>query len=144
MLFSKKQEKKLGKTFAAGEFIVKQGEYADDLFFILEGEVEVLVQDQSVGVLSNSDMVSLAVLGKDEVFGEMGCVDQLPRSSSIRALRPTRVLTMDRARFLKSVQKDPSLALRILLSMSKRLRALNVEVVQLNAKMKKMKRAKKK
>lgn len=105
----------LGKVFEDGEFIIRQGELGDCMYVIQEGEVEVLFE-------KNGEVVSLAVMGEGDFFGEMALFDLKNRAASVRALGQVRVLTVDKKTLLRNIQQDPSLALRLLEKLSVRLR----------------------
>lgn len=116
----------LGKVYHDREIIVRQGEAGDGLFVIQEGRLEILSED--VGRETR-----LRVAGKGELIGEMAVFDRQVRSATVRALGEARVLTVDRKNFLRRINEDPSLAFRIVETMSRRIRELSVEVVRLTA-----------
>ena len=64
----------------------------------------------------------VAELGETDFFGEMGLFEKDVRSCTVRAKGEARILTMDKKSLYKSIQKDPSLAFRLLEKMSNRLR----------------------
>jgi len=112
----------LGKEYKSGEIIIKQGESGNCMFVIQSGEVEVLRD-------SNGSQVRLAVRKSGDFFGEMALFSREVRSATIRALGNARILTVDRKNLLNSIQKDPSLAFRIIETLSKRIRDLSEEIV---------------
>jgi CRP/FNR family cyclic AMP-dependent transcriptional regulator len=114
----------LGKVFANGEYIIRQGEVADCMYVIQEGEVEVIAAQ-------NGREVRLAVRGPGEFIGEMAIFERQTRSADVRALGIARVLTVDKKNFLRRVHEDPSLAFRLVESMSSRIRELSKEVARL-------------
>ncbi len=114
----------LGKVYKDGEIIVRQGDPGDCLYVIQKGEVEVF----RVG---DGDETPLAVLGKDEFFGEVPLFERQDRSASVRAKGEVRVLTVDRKTLLRRIQEDPTLAYRILETMSRRIRMLDSELSRL-------------
>jgi len=109
---------KLGHLYKDGEVIIKQGTPGDCLFVVQEGKVEVLDE-------SEDKEVKLAVLGESEFFGEMGLFENDVRSCTVKALGDVKVLTIDKKNFYKTIQKDPSIAYRLLEKMSNRLRRTN-------------------
>lgn len=111
----------LGKVYTDGQIIVQQGSVGDCLYVIQEGEVEILVEKKG-------KQVSLATLGEKDIFGEMAIVEREVRSATVRALGDVRVLTVDKKSFLRRIHEDPSLALRIVETMSKRIRQLDGEL----------------
>ena len=114
----------LGKIYQNGETIVREGEIGDCMYVVQDGYVEV-VSD------AGNHEVHLAILGKDEFFGEMAIFEHEIRSATVRALGPARILTVDHKNFLRHMHEDPSLAYRLMEVMSKRVRRLSGEVTQL-------------
>lgn len=117
----------LGKTFEKGERIINEGDPGDCMYVIQEGEVEIFVE-------RNGEDVRLAIRGEGEFFGEMAVFEREVRSASVRAMGRVRVLTLDKKNFLKRIQEDPSLAFRIVQTMSSRIRELSAEVARLKGK----------
>ena len=114
----------LGKVYQDGEVIVRQGEVGDCMYVIQEGQVEVVLE-------KDGEEVRLAVRGEGEFFGEMAIFEREVRMATVRALGQARVLTIDKKNFLRRIHKDPSLAYRIVQTMSRRIRELSAEVAQL-------------
>jgi CRP-like cAMP-binding protein len=110
-----------GKVYAHGEVIIRQGTEGDCLYVIQEGRVEVI--DESGG-----RETKVAELGEKDFFGEMGLFEKDVRSATVRAIGETKLLTIDRQNFIATIQKDPSLAFRLLESMSRRLRNTTKEL----------------
>jgi len=107
----------LGKEYKEGEVIVRQGEMGNCMFVIQEGEVEAVAE-------ADGKELRLRTMGRDEFFGEMALFEKETRTATIRAIRPTRVLTIDKKNFLGGIHEDPSLAFRIVQTMSHRIRDL--------------------
>jgi CRP-like cAMP-binding protein len=114
----------LGKTFSDGEVITRQGDVGDCMYVIQQGEVQVLIEKDGVET-------PLRVANEGEFMGEMAIFDREERSATLRALGEARLLTIDKKNFLKRVHKDPSLAFRLVQTMSKRVRDLSDEVARL-------------
>jgi CRP/FNR family cyclic AMP-dependent transcriptional regulator len=114
----------LGKVYEGGEIIVRQGEKGDCMYVIQEGQVEVVQ-------VKGDDIVRLAALDQGDFFGEMAIFEQETRSATVRALGEVRLLTVDRKTFLRRIQEDPSLAFRVVQTMSGRINQLNQELVSL-------------
>ncbi|MEJ2593766.1 MAG: cyclic nucleotide-binding domain-containing protein [bacterium] len=112
------KNKKLGRQYKDGEVIIKQGDTGDCLYVIQEGKVEVIIE-------SGNKEIKLAELGETEFFGEMGLFEKDVRSSTVRAMGDAKVMTIDKKNFYKTIQKDPTLAYRLLEKMSNRLRETN-------------------
>lgn len=108
----------LGKMYRDGEVIVREGETGECMYVIQEGQVEVLLEKEG-------KQARLAVMGEGEFFGEMALIEREVRSATVRALGGVRVLSVDKATFLRRIHEDPSLAYRILQKMSHRIRELD-------------------
>ena len=111
----------LGKLYQAGETIVRQGEPGQCMYVIQSGQV-VVAQEKA------QSEVPLAVLNKGDFFGEMALFEREARSATVRALNDSRVLTVDKRTFLRRIQEDPSLAFRMVETMSRRIRDLDKEI----------------
>lgn len=114
----------LGRTYARGDVLCRQGEPGDCLFVIQEGEFEVLREEGGRETL-------IRVARKDELLGEMAIFERAPRSATVRARGPGRALTLDKRNFLRRINEDPSLAFRIIQTMSQRVRELTIRAVEL-------------
>ena len=114
----RKKDTTLGRQYNDGEVIIKQGDSGDCLYVIQKGRVEVIDE-------SGEKEIKLAELEEREFFGEMGLFEKDVRSATIRAIGETKVLTIDKKNFYQTIQNDPSIAYRLLESMSKRLRETN-------------------
>jgi CRP-like cAMP-binding protein len=114
----------LGKEYADGDVVCRQGEPGNCMYVIQQGEVEVVLDREGVET-------SLGRLRAGDIVGEMAIFDRQPRSATVRAAGRARLLTLDKRAFLRQVSEDPSLAFRILKQLSLRIRALNVEVARL-------------
>ena len=116
----------LGKVYQDGENVFSQGEEGNCMYVIQEGKVEVLVEQ-------GDKEVQVAVRSVGDFVGEMAIFERDVRSATIRAMGETRLLTIDKKNFLRRIAQDPSLAFRIVETMSHRIRELNEKYVQLKA-----------
>ena len=107
----------LGKEYKAGEVIFRQGDTGNCMFVIQDGEVEAIAE-------SDGREFRLRTMGPNEVFGEMALFEKETRTATIRTTKPTRVLSIDKKNFLGGIHEDPSLAFRIVQTMSHRIRDL--------------------
>ena len=117
----------LGQVFENGEVIIRQGTEGDCLYIIQQGKVEVISENAG-------NEVKLTELGPGEFFGEMGLFEKDVRSCTIRAVGQSRVMTIDKQNFYQTIQKDPSLAFRLLEMMSRRIRQTNQRISEMQEK----------
>jgi CRP-like cAMP-binding protein len=78
------------EPFDANLTIFKRGDYGEKCYIIVDGEVEVLVPD----ALGNQMAVSK--LGKGDFFGEIALIKNVPRTATIRTLKPCKFITLTR------------------------------------------------
>ena len=107
----------LGKEYKAGEVVFQQGDQGNCMFVIQDGEVEAVVE-------TNGKELRLRTMGPNEFFGEMALFEKEVRTATIRTLKPSRILSIDKKNFLGGIHEDPSLAYRIVQTMSHRIRDL--------------------
>ena len=117
----------LGKAYANGEHVVRQGDVGNCMYVVQAGQLEVLKEDHDgYGRVGGLDMGG--------VFGGMAGFGREVRSASVRALGEARVLTVDKKTFLRRIQEDPPLAFNLVKMMSHRIRVLTEEVASMKTK----------
>lgn len=72
----------------AGTMVFREGESAREMYVLINGEMEVLKRSHE-GVDAR-----VALLGPGDWFGEMSILDVQPRSATVRALAPSRLLRL--------------------------------------------------
>ena len=76
-------------TVDEGEVIVREGGPADKFFIVVDGEVEVVREEEGEGERVSS-------LGPGHFYGELAILRDTPRSATVRAVKPTTLLSMER------------------------------------------------
>jgi CRP/FNR family transcriptional regulator, cyclic AMP receptor protein len=99
--------------FPAGIDIVSEGHQAVDFFLILDGEARVEVRGRRQG----------KKLRPGDYFGEVSVLDGGTRSATVTTETPVWALRLDRSRFLQVLDRHGSIGRKLLVEMSKRLRA---------------------
>ena len=108
----------LGRDYADGEVIVRQGDMGDCMYVVQAGAVEVVQND------GNGER-RLALLRPGDFFGEMAIFARAERSATVRALGGAKVLRLDKRTLLRRIAEDPLLAMNLLEKLSARLREAN-------------------
>jgi len=101
-----------------GGVVFTQGDEGSALYLIEEGSVEI-----SYG--EGRGRVVLSTLFPGQYFGELSLFDGAPRSATATAVKPSRLMRLDRDDLVDFVNKNPAAALRIIAEMSERLRQTN-------------------
>ena len=103
--------------FQPGQIIVTQGTPGQAFYLILAGRVEILRDDKSLGAF-----------GPGDFFGEMSLLDQAPRSATIKALEQTQCLMLSSWDFKALLERHPSIAIKLLEVLSRRLRVADERI----------------
>jgi CRP-like cAMP-binding protein len=94
--------------FEAGDTIVRKGEIADRIYFLVEGEVSVVTE------LPNGDLKRLSTLSRGMSFGELAAVTRAVRSADVRADEATLCHALPIASFDQLAESHPAIKLRLL------------------------------
>ena len=104
------------KKFPKGSIIMKKGESGTNLFIIVSGKAEVLVDDTVISVME-----------KGEVFGEISLLIGTPVGANIRVLEVVTVLFIYGRDFKKVLNMFPTLQMFFARLLAERLAKTNVE-----------------
>jgi CRP-like cAMP-binding protein len=102
----------------AGTVIIREGDLDRRMFTIVSGRASVVIG------LGTPRERTLVEMGPCSYFGEMALIDDLVRSASVLALEETRLLSLQADTLLDAIGSYPSLAMELLQTMSRRVRAL--------------------
>jgi len=98
-------------TFGAGDRIVEEGQLGETLFVVMEGRGKVTRRGRKVGDVVPGDF-----------FGELSTIDGGPRSATITAETPMRVLRLYRNTLRALIEDEPAVAIKMLDGMARRIR----------------------
>jgi CRP/FNR family cyclic AMP-dependent transcriptional regulator len=114
------------RTYAKDDVIVRQREAGDSVFVIGAGVAEAVLE------LSEGPSISLSVMWKGELFGEVAFLEHKVRSATVRAKEPCTVLEIRGPEFLRLMVDHPDIQFRLLEKMSERLRNTGEQILGLN------------
>jgi CRP/FNR family transcriptional regulator, cyclic AMP receptor protein len=123
-LFSSLQEEQLRmlttmvsrRSASRGTTIMAGGDATDSLYIVLSGRLKVMMSD------SDGKEVILTILGPGEFFGEMGLIDDEPRSASVVTIEPCELLYIAKRDFKKCIADHHDMAMEVMRSLVRRLR----------------------
>ncbi len=92
------------QTFQPGDVIIKQGDHSDSFFCVASGELAV--------VLDNADgtETTLGLLEPGQFFGEIGLMQKVSRTGTVRALTHTKIYRAEKTDFFELLENSPVLA----------------------------------
>ncbi len=103
------------KKFEKNDTIIKKGEPGTNLYITIFGKVEVV----------GDDNISIAFLGKGEVFGEMSLLSGDPVGATIKVVEPTTILYIKGKDFRNVLKQFPSLQMYFARLLARRLANTN-------------------
>jgi EmrB/QacA subfamily drug resistance transporter len=103
-------------ALAPGEWLFRQGEPADAVYVVRVGHLEVLQADEDGPVPINS-------LTRGAVLGELALLSDSTRSASVRALRDSELLRIEKPAFEQLLRSEPELLFSLTRVLSSQLQA---------------------
>lgn len=99
-----------------GDLLFREGDPSDSVYLLLSGTLEFTQRD------SDGEMVPWLSSGHGDFVGEMGLLENRPRSATGRALDTVRVLRFTHDTFMDLVTHSPALVWSLMRTFSARLR----------------------
>jgi CRP/FNR family cyclic AMP-dependent transcriptional regulator len=96
--------------------VMASGDPTDSLYIVLSGRLKVLMSD------AEGKEVILSILGPGEFFGEMGLIDDSPRSASVLAIEPCELLSISKRDFKKCMAENFEMSMAVMRGLVRRLR----------------------
>lgn len=105
------------RHYEPGDVIFHENTNSDELYLILQGEVEIQVDPQILGISADASPgpATIARLRRDQSFGEIALVDEGIRSASARCAAPgTRLLVIRRDDLISLCEEDCEMGYRLM------------------------------
>jgi CRP/FNR family transcriptional regulator, cyclic AMP receptor protein len=96
--------------------IMAAGDPTDSLYIVLSGRLKVMMSD------ADGKEVILSILGPGEFFGEMGLIDDEPRSATVITIEPCELLAVNKRDFKKCLAENFEMATAVMRGLVRRLR----------------------
>jgi CRP-like cAMP-binding protein len=106
------------RYFEAGETMIQQGGTNDEVYTLIEGSAEALVDGVKVGDIKS-----------DEIFGAIAAIAGVPRTASVVATSRCMAISLPKGDFLHLLKSRPSTVLRLIQDMARALASANDRVV---------------
>jgi len=114
------------RHYPAKSVIIYAGDKPDVLYYIIDGSVSVLIEDE------DGHEIVLAYLNKGDFFGEMGLFSEDPnRSAWVRTRTPCEVAEISYNKFRQLYQEHPDVMFAMASQMASRLRDTSRKVSDL-------------
>ena len=103
----------------AGQIIFHENARSDELYIIIRGRVEILLNPGLVGKVQVAEPIVIAALRRGQVFGEVALVDQGMRTATARiAEDKTRLMAIARDRLMRLCDAYPELGYKLMSNLS--------------------------
>ena len=110
-----------------GQVIFNQGDRSDRCYKVISGAVKIKIASyDSSGALRN---IVAQTMRHGDVFGEMGIIDDSPRSASAIAVEDTVCVTYTSDEMMDLLESDPKEALAYIHTLIQRLRSNNIKIL---------------
>ena len=104
------------RSAARSSTVLAAGDLTDSLYIVLSGRLKVMMSD------TEGKEVILSILGPGEFFGEMGLIDDSPRSASVVAIESCELLSIAKRDFKKCLAENFEMAMAVMRGLVRRLR----------------------
>ncbi len=109
------------QMFEKGDKIIEQGSASTQVYHLVEGTADVLV-----------DRIKVGEIKEDSIFGIMAALTKTPRSASVVATAECSVMVLEEDQFMDLVRSKPESFLKLCKDMSETILDLNKKVVDLS------------
>jgi CRP/FNR family transcriptional regulator, cyclic AMP receptor protein len=100
----------------AGKVLIREGATGQEFFIVLEGSLRVEQNGTQIGRMEPGDF-----------FGEIALVDGGPRTATVVAEVPSRLLVLGHREFHSLLEQNPGIQIQVLQALAKRVRTLAPE-----------------
>ena len=95
------------RSLASGDVLFREGEVGDFAYQVVKGKIEVCK-------FNGDEYVTLSILEKGALFGEMALIDKQPRSAMARAVSESTVKEIDKDALLGYLKNSPQTAFNMM------------------------------
>jgi len=132
-LFSELSERELQDVAALAQVqkldtdttVFHEGDPADSIFVVVNGRVKIVTTS------TDGKEFILSVLGAGQIFGEMGLLEEAPRSASVSTITDVELLVIKHDDFDHLLKTSPGISRKLMAILSRRLRRANSKMESL-------------
>jgi len=114
------------KAYSAQEQIIDRQSESTDVFFVISGEIRVVIYSLSGREITLDD------LSAGSYFGELAAIDGEPRSASVMALSDCMVASLAQEKFLSILENHPEIAFKVMKSLTRMVRTATDRIMDLS------------
>ena len=109
------------KNYQLGDIVFREGDNSDELYIILQGDVDIQINPALVtgSPPENFSSSTIATLRRGQSFGEIALVDHGVRSATARVTQDdTRLIIIPRSELIQLCEKNPLLGYHLMYNLA--------------------------
>lgn len=106
-------------NYSQGDIVFNLGEYGEQMYIVQSGRIGISIAE------TGHTKSFVCEMAKGDCFGEMGLLDEQPRSASAHVLEESTLLVLSKEKLKTLISSYPELSMGMLKSLSLRLRHSN-------------------
>ena len=99
-----------------GKVLTREGQSGREFYVIIDGQARVERNDQTLRIMQSGDF-----------FGEIALIDGGPRTATVVAQGPVRLLVLNRREFQELLREFPNIQIKVLQALAQRVRHIEPE-----------------
>ena len=103
----------------ANQMILLENDWGSSVYFVLSGWLKIRTYN------GDGREITLNIVGRGEIVGEMAALEQVPRSTDVLSLTPATIINIPAEDFVRLLKTEPLAGIRLAQLMAKRLRQVN-------------------
>jgi CRP-like cAMP-binding protein len=107
------------RSHPANQVILLEHDWGGSVYFVMDGWVKIRTHNV------DGREVTLNIVGRGEIVGEMAAIEEAPRSTDVITLTPAEVCSVPAPEFYNFLKTEPMAGIRLAQIIARRLRQLN-------------------
>jgi CRP-like cAMP-binding protein len=112
-------EQAVVRSHPANQMILLENDWGSSVYFVLSGWLKIRTYN------ADGKEVTLNIIGKGEIVGEMAALEQSPRSTDVLSLTAVTIANIPAADFVRLLKNEPLAGIKLAQLMGRRLRQIN-------------------
>ncbi len=107
------------RNHPANQMILLENDWGGSVYFVLSGWLKIRTYN------ADGKEITLNIVGKGEIVGEMAALEQVPRSTDVISLTPVTIANIPADDFVHLLKAEPLAGMHLAQLMARRLRQVN-------------------
>ncbi|WP_310484643.1 Crp/Fnr family transcriptional regulator [Chamaesiphon sp. VAR_48_metabat_403] len=103
----------------ANQMILLENDWGSSVYFVLSGWLKIRTYN------ADGREITLNIVGRGEIVGEMAALEPVPRSTDVLSLTPATIVNIPADDFVRLLKTEPLAGIRLAQLMARRLRQVN-------------------